>query len=721
MTYNESGKTDRYLNRDLSWVDFNERVLEEGLRKDLLPLDRFKYLSIVSSNYDEFFMVRVAALKRVLEKTGAVSKDFDFIEYSPDEVLKIISQKTRSIIARQYEALKKEIFPEMEAEGLTLLHPDTWNPAQKEYLESMFLREILPVLTPLRAEPEEPLHVIENYRIHVAFLLEPINEQSGIYPGASQKTSIVQIPPALDRIILFNPEHTGGKVKVCWTLLEDLVGAFGHFLFPGYKIVEQFFFKISRDADFSVDEQRDEDFIEAMEEVLESRKNSMVIRMSYSSGSLRLRDYFASRFNLREDDLFEIDGPLNLGSLYNLIDVPGFDKLREKPWKIYPHPAFGEDRPLWDRINEGDVILHLPYQSFEPVTRFFREAAIDPNVVSIKTTLYRTSENSPIIRALETASLSGKHVTAVVELKARFNEKQNISWANRLEKAGVIVVYGIARLKVHVKAAMVIRKENNRLRRYIHLSTGNYNDKTARIYTDISLFTAREDIAYETGLLFNIITGYSAAQPMRRLVIAPMDLKNKLLFLIKQEINSSTSETPGRIIAKMNALSDPEIIDALYKASRAGVEIMLNVRGICMLKPGISGNIHVVSIIDHNLEHTRICYFANGGADELYLSSADWMPRNLERRIEVMFPILQENTKHEVLEILLNYFRDNTHAWQLDPNGKWRRVINTEEPYRVQTHFLEMAEKAAKTVSTELPGTADTGFIIRRKPQAQQS
>ncbi|MDR0313022.1 MAG: polyphosphate kinase 1 [Treponema sp.] len=701
----------RYLSRDVSWVDFNERVLEEGLRHDLLPLDRYKYLSIVSSNFDEFFMVRVAAIKRAKEN----SADTHPAVFDPDEEQETITRKVRSIIGRQYRALKEEIFPELAQGGLCFLSPADWSSSHREFLESLFLQEYLPLLTPLRVEDDEPLPAIENLLIHAAFLLE--DEQG------EKKTAIVRIPPVLDRIIHLLPESLPNEEKSNWALLEDIILTWGDNLFTGYKVLEKMLFKINRDADFSVDEQRDEDFIEAMEKVLEDREISMVVRMSYSPGSTALRDYLASRFGLEQGDLYEIDGPLNLGNLHGLTQIRGFDHLREKPWKIYDNPAFPEDVSIWDRITQGDVFLHLPYQSFDPVLRFFREAATDPQVISIKTTLYRTSNNSPIIRALEQASLAGKHVTAVVELKARFNEKQNISWANRLEKAGVIVVYGMARLKIHAKAAVVIRRENERLKRYVHLSTGNYNETTARIYEDISLFTAREDIAYDTGLFFNTITGYSVIQSMRRLAIAPSTLKGRLLYLIEREINQSSSETPGMIIAKMNALADTDIINALYRASRAGVEILLLVRGICLLIPGVpemSEHIQVISIIDHYLEHSRICYFANGGNDEIYLSSADWMPRNLERRVELMFPILEENTKRFILEILSGYFQDNTHTWFLDSQGAWYRMSGTgEEPFRAQTRFLAMADKAASLVSGESLSRDNTGFIIRRKPPMQ--
>jgi len=498
-------------------------------------------------------------------------------------------------------------------------------------------------LTPLRVEETENLPSIDNNSLYAGFFLKAETALDEKPP--EEHISIIRIPPTSERIIFLpgeREEHGDDEMgQTYWALIEDLVETWGHYLYPGYKVTESLVFKVNRDADFSVDEQRDEDFIEAMEEVLEDRGRSMPVRMVYSPGSAKIRDCLAQKLSLAESDLFELKGPLNLEKVYDLIR--GYDHLREKPWKIFSHPAFSEDQSLWDRISQGDILLHLPYQSFDPVVRFFQDAAADPAVAAIKTALYRTSGDSPIIRALEQASLAGKHVTAVVELKARFDEGRNISWANRLEKAGVIVVYGLARLKIHAKITLVMRREYNRIKRYVHLSTGNYNDKTAKLYEDISLFTAREDIAFDAGLLFNMITGYSSVQAMNRLVIAPTALKRKLLELITREINRSSMEAPGRIMAKMNALADPEIINALYRASQAGVKVLLNVRGICTLVPGIKGlseNIRVVSIIDHYLEHSRIYYFSNGGAEELYLASADLMTRNLDRRVELMFPVL---------------------------------------------------------------------------------
>jgi polyphosphate kinase len=482
-------------------------------------------------------------------------------------------------------------------------------------------------------------------------------------------------------------------------------------LFPGLQVKETLLFKVNRDADFSVDEQRDEDFIVAMEEVLEGREKSMAVRMVYSPPGGRILDELARRFSLEADDLYPME-ILDLGGLADLVNIQGFDQLREKPRRIYP--LFGGEDSIWDIIGAGDVMIHLPYHSFDPVVRFFQEAAADPQVLSIKTALYRTSGNSPIIRALEEAALKGKQVTALVELKARFDEERNISWANELEKAGVIVVYGLARLKVHAKISMVIRWENDRMKRYVHLSTGNYNDKTARTYEDLGLFTCREDIAFDAGLIFNMLTGYSAIEPMRKLVIAPTGLKRRLLELIGRETDRSNRENPGKIIVKVNSLADTDIIDALYRASQAEVRVLLCVRGICTLVPGVPGlseHIRVTGIIDRYLEHSRIYYFANGGAEEIYLSSADWMPRNLERRVELMFPVLQEDLRRRLREILEAYFRDNTQARILDENGDWTLLSPApgESPFRIQEYLLSRA-------AAECPETSRTGFTVRRSP-----
>ncbi|MDR2370707.1 MAG: polyphosphate kinase 1 [Treponema sp.] len=697
----------RYLDRDLSWIDFNERVLEEGLRRDLPPLERFRFLSIVSSNFDEFFMVRVAAMKRAAgqaeKEEGAERGRTERIEA---DRLEAVSVKVRSIVRRQYECLEKEVFPDLARGGLELVRPSLWTDFQKKYLESFFLEEIFPVLTPLRIA--EILPAIDSFSLNCAFLIE---DERG-----KEFTAMVQIPQVFGRIVIFpGGAGKGSGERVHWALLEDAVINWGHYFFPGLAVKESMVFKVNRDADFSVDEKRDEDFIEAMEEVLEDRERSTAVRMVYSPGSLRLRKELAERLSLEEDDLYEISGPVNLGTLFDLVNTGGFDPLREKPWKIYPSEDFNAEESIWDRIKQGDVMLHLPYQSFDPVVRFFQEAAADPQVIAIKTALYRTSGNSPVVRALEQAGLAGKHVTAMVELKARFDEERNISWANSLEKAGVIVVYGLAELKVHAKISLVVRRENERIVRYVHIATGNYNDRTARLYEDVGIFTCREEVAYDAGLFFNMITGYSFVLPMRKLVTAPMGLKRRLLELIDREAKRASQGYPGKIMAKINALVDRDIVDALYRASQAGVRILLSVRGICVLVPGLPGlseNIQVSGVIDHYLEHSRIYYFANGGAEEIFISSADWMPRNLERRVELMYPVQEEVLRKELLETLQMYFRDNTQARRLDSTGVWTRLRpEGEDPFRVQKELLSRAARAAGSLRP-----VKQEFTVRRSP-----
>jgi len=705
-----------YFNRDLSWVDFNERVLEEGLRKDLPLFERFRFLSIVSSNFDEFFMVRVAAIKRA--QRAGISGDPSGI--GPAEQLKKISEKVHSMNRRLSACFMGEIFPGLAAEGLELVRPDSYTVPQMDYLESFFLGQIYPVLTPLRIEEDKPLPLFENHCINAAFLLAveetaPIGAPAG--EDAEEHIVTVQLPLSLDRIIWLPPEED----KLRWALLDDMILIWGSYLFPGYHVRESMLFQVNRDADFSVDERRDEDFIEAMEEVIEGREKSEVVRLVYSPGSNRLRDELAKRFSLENNDLYEFEGPFNAGGLMELSSVAGFEKFQEKPWKIYPAPGFAEDVSIWDCLSQGDVMLHFPYQSFDPVVRFFQEAAVDPQVISIKTALYRTGGNaqnpqaiSPIVRALEQAALNGKHVTALVELKARFDEGRNISWANRLEKAGVIVVYGLSQLKVHAKITMILRRENERIRRYVHLSTGNYNDKTAKAYEDLCLFTCREDIAYDASLLFNMITGYSQRQTMQRLVIAPYSLKPRLLELIEREAKRSDQKYPSKIMMKCNSVTDTDMINALYSASCAGVKIFLCVRGICALIPGIPGlseNIHVISVIDRYLEHSRMYYFANGGAEELYLASADLMSRNLERRVEIMFPIQDEKIRMELFGVLNAYFHDNCQARVLDSAGAWKRLSPApdETPFRVQKDMLSRAVR-----DSDIPGPVKQEFIVRR-------
>jgi len=698
-----------YFNRDLSWLDFNERVLEEGLRGDKPLFERFRFLAIVVANFDEFFMVRVAAIKRA-RRAG---RSGDPSGLSPAEQLEGVARKARSVIRRLYDCLMGEIFPGLADGGLELVRPDSYTVPQMDFLESFFLGEVYPILTPLRIEADKPLPFFESRSINAAFLLAP--EGAAMGEDSGERVVMVQIPLSISRIVWLPSDDQ----RLRWALLDDLLVTWGGYLFPGYRVMESMLFKVNRDADFSVDERRDEDFVEAMGEVLEERERSEPVRMVYSPGSDRLRDELAKQLSLGSGDLYEADGPLNPMGLMELTGIAGLENFQEKPWKVYPAPGFADDVSIWDRLSQGDVMLHFPYQSFDPVIRFFQEAASDPHVISIKTALYRTGGQpqavSPIVRALEQAALNGKHVTALVELKARFDEERNISWANRLEKAGVIVVYGLSQLKVHAKVTMVLRRENDRIKRYVHLSTGNYNDKTAKCYEDICMFTCRNEIAYDANLIFNMITGYSLKQPMRFLMTAPYDLKHKLLELIDREASRSSHKYSGKIMIKCNSVTDTDVINALYRASQAGVKIEMCVRGICALVPGVPGlseNIRVISVIDYYLEHSRIYYFSDGGTDELYLASADLMPRNLERRVEIMFPILDEKMRNELIGMLSTYFHDNCQARVLDgPSGIWKRVehFSGENPFRVQKEMLLRAAREADN-----PGPVKQEFVVRR-------
>jgi polyphosphate kinase len=688
-----------YFDRELSWLDFNARVLEEALRQDLPLLERYKFLTIVSSNFDEFFMVRMAALKRaVRHKNAACPPAGRAIE----DVYRQAQKKARDIISRQYDCLLNDVLPSLAKNGLSLLFIDQWDEAQTGFIERYFLDEVFPLLTPLRLDAGIP---IAGETLYAAFMLRE-NDAAGSF-----NTAVVRIPK--DRIVLLPPEDGGLR---CF-LLEDAIQRFASYLFPGYLVKERMLFKIDRDADFSVDEERDEDFIKAMEEVIVNRERSRVVRMIHSAGSDFLRDALARHLELSPPDLYLAPPPLYLANLAALYDIErfgvcGFESLKN----VRPNSVdvfFDEQKTLWERIGMGDILLHFPYESFNPVLSFFSEAARDPCVLAIKVTLYRTSGDSPVVRSLKDAALNGKQVTAVVELKARFDEERNINWAKDLEKAGVTVIYGLARLKVHAKTALVVRKEDGGLCSYLHLSTGNYNDKTAGMYADLCLFTANREFIRDAELFFNMVTGYSGAEKTRRLVIAPLSLKKRLIELIERETEQAARGHGALIKAKMNALSDTDVIDALYRASRAGVKIFLNVRGICSLIPGLAGlseNIKVVSVIDYFLEHARIVFVENGGDTELYLSSADWMTRNLERRVELMFPVLDERVKSRLSFILDSFFRDNCQAHALGADGVWRRLRPApgEERFQVQSFLKEYTEDLHGANAREKPV-----FIVR--------
>ncbi|WP_428770075.1 polyphosphate kinase 1 [Treponema sp. HNW] len=709
-----------FFNRELSWIEFNARVLTEASRKENPLLERLKFLAIVSSNFDEFFMVRVAGLKHQAQMNP---NETDNSGLTAREQLSRISDRVHKIFLEQHMMVRNQLFPLLEKKGLTYVPPEDFTEAERSFAGNFFQEEIFSLLTPIKSyicsedDSTAELPYIANLRLYAAFLLKPIIDKKDIHPDfcppAEEKPlAFVQIPPSLERIVRLPSE---GK-RQRFTLLDDIIIAFGTRLFEGYSVEQSLVFKAVCDAAFTVDEDRHEDFMEAMEEILEARRASRPIRLTCTGDSPEITRMLVEKTGLTEDDVYTAGKIIDLSFLSRLADMHGFSKLRYPAWKHFYPKDLVRSEAMWDVLKKRDMLLHVPYESYDPVLRFISDAADDPGVLAIKMTLYRTSGDSPVIKMLERAARKGKQVTVFVELKARFDERRNISWAQQLMHYGVIVVHGIVNLKVHAKMLLVVRRENEGIIRYVHMATGNYNEKTARLYSDISLFTSNREIANDASVFFNMLSGYSAIQTMRRLYMAPINLKSRLLYMIEREKLHSTPETPGLIMAKMNSLADSDIIKALYEANRAGVRIMLNVRGICTLVPGIrrqSENIKVISIVDRFLEHTRLLYFQNGGAEEVYLSSADWMSRNLDRRVELMFPVTQEDLFQELKDTLQLYFSDNTHAHELNTDGTWilKKPRSGESAVRAQEALYNIYKQRAETANKEIPRF----FTVRRK------
>ena len=704
-----------FFNRELSWLEFNARVLKQGLRKELPLLERVQFLSIVTSNFDEFFQVRVAATKRLLESNPDLA---DASGLTPKMVLSSISARAHQIIRQQQECLMGDLLPALAKEGLVYVPQEKYTPQQTEYLQKLFRSEIFPLLTPLRTDTEAFPH-IKNLDTYAGFILKPIagiKTTSTLFMGDDDlpRIAFVEIPSGINKLYWL---PTDGKARQ-FAMIEDIITDCGTQLFPGFEVEETLVFKVARDADFAVDEDSGSNFIHAMEDVLIQRKSSFPVMMSCNGTSTRIRDFLMEKLELTEEDVYKTEGILDPGGLLELREADETGKLSFEEWEHFYPADLPEDEPYWDTLKLHDKILHVPYESYDPVVKFLSDAADDDNVLAIKMTLYRTGRNSPIIDALERAAQRGKQVVVLVELKARFDEERNIAWANELEQAGVTVIYGLVNLKVHAKVLMIIRRESDTVRRYVHLATGNYNTKTAKLYSDISLFTANQEIANDVSLFFNLVTGYSTLQNMKHLGMAPVTLKDRILSMIQREIERSTPEQPGLIIAKMNSLTHEEVIAALYRASQAGVKIMLNIRGICMLVPGVKGlseNISVVSIVDRYLEHARIFYFQNAGTPELYCSSADWMSRNLDRRIELMFPILDKNAFRQVKSWLDMYFEDNTNAEVLLPNGSWEPVPKEKRAVHLRAQEMLYKHYKYQNETTEKARKNTQEFEVRRK------
>ena len=639
---------DKFFDRELSALEFNARVLAEAMDASNPLLERLKFIGIVSSNLDEFFMVRVASLKA----SGAA--------------LDAVRKKAHALMATRNDYFFKTLLPEMEAAGLIHLPVESCTPAQMDYLTTFFRREILPVLTPIALLPDAPAPTLANLRIHLIVGLTEALTRS------TKRFALIEVPYKIFPRMIFLPSEKGHP----FVLLENLISAFAQELFPGYEIEKRGYIRLTRGAELSIDEEKDEDFMRVMTEALRERRTGDIVRLEVSEKK-EWGAFLKERLEIAEEDIVENRAWLDLKTISHLAFQPGFESLKRPAWEPRVAPDFEREDDIWTLLRQKNVLLFHPYESFDPVVRLLESAADDPDVLAIKQTLYRTDQDSPVLKALARAAEKGKRVTILIELKARFDEENNIQWARRLANAGASVLYGIAGYKTHAKACLIVRRERDGIRRYVHLSTGNYNERTARIYSDIGYMTSDDSLAGDISAFFNMITGVSQPVLWSKIEVAPYGLRRKLLRLIRREAMRGSRERPGFIRAKMNSLVDPELIEALYKASEAGVQIQLNVRGICCLRPGVKGlseTIDVVSIVDQFLEHSRIFHFGNGGDEEVYLSSADWMPRNLDRRVELLFPIDDAANKKRLIETLDAYFRDNTKSWKLMPNGSYERI-----------------------------------------------
>lgn len=674
-----------FFDRELSWIAFNRRVLSEAQNPEVPLLERFKFLAITASNFDEFFMVRVASLRRAI-KNG--DRAVGVSPYSPSEILQKVLAEYADFVAAQYTLLETELLPALGLHRIYLRRPGELGPEQRAFVKAFFDRELFNVLAPVKIEANRPLPFVGNLKLNLAFLLRPSESRD---PEEEDKLVMLEVPAYLNRFLQV-PDNGD---SLSFVLIEDAIALFADRLFPGYQPLEVLTFRVSRDADIPVDEEKEEDFVEAMNRILQNRRHSKRVRVEISGTTPRIQARLVTLLEVDPEAVVPVPGPLNLKDFMSFSGLPGHEALKVPVWDSFR--SLSDEEDLWETIRQEDQLLFHPYESFSPVVRLITEAAVDPQVLSIRMTLYRTSGDSPIVQALARAALEGKQVLVLVELKARFDEEQNLGWAQTLEKAGGVVVYGVEGLKVHSKALLIVRREPEGIRRYAHLGTGNYHDKTARLYTDLGLLTARPDLTAEVAQFFNAITGYSAVTGLRHLIMAPTHMKKKVLALIDGAAQQAGMGVPVTLTAKMNSLADGDVIEALYRASQAGADIRLNVRGICMLVPGkaFSARIQVVSIVDRFLEHSRIFHFRFGDRDEVYLASADWMYRNLERRVELMFPIHQKNLKERVITLLRAYFDDNTKAHDLGSDGVWRRRRPGEgqTPVRVQQRFHDEAEE----------------------------
>ncbi len=688
-------KPEYYENRELSWLKFNYRVLNEARDKNIPLLERLKFVSITSSNLDEFFMVRVASLKDMVH---AGYKKTDIAGMTAKEQLEAINKDTRALVEMQYSTYNRSLVPLLHNHGIEIISAyEELDEVQGEYVDRYFEETVYPVLTPMAVDASRPFPLIRNKSLNIAALLNKKGDRKEELEFAT-----VQVPSVLSRIVQIPSQDEGSKTFI---LLEQIIERNIHRLFLNYHVVCAWPYRIMRNADLTIDEDEAEDLLQEIQKQLKKRQWGEVIRLEVEDKiDKRLLGILKEDLHIAQEDIFKINGPLDLTFLMKMYGTEGADDLRYEPYQPQRVPQIVPGEDIFAAIRKGDILLHHPYQTFDPVVDFIRQASLDPDVLAIKQTLYRVSGNSPIIASLAQAAENGKQVSVLVELKARFDEENNIVWAKKLEKAGCHVIYGLVGLKTHSKIALVVRKEEDGIRRYVHLGTGNYNDSTAKLYTDLGMFTCSEAIGEDATAVFNMLSGYSEPPSWNRLAVAPIWLRKRFLKLIKREIKHAQAGREAFIRAKMNSLCDRDIIGALYEASAAGVKIDLVVRGICCLKvgiPGISDNITVRSIVGNFLEHSRIFWFHNDGQEEIYMGSADWMPRNLDRRVEILFPVENEALMDQVRHILGTQLADNMKSHVLQPDGRYEKIDKRgKKLVNSQQQFCEEARNALpKTVN----------------------
>ena len=674
-------KPEYFYNRELSWLKFNLRVLKEAMIKDTPLLERLKFIAISASNLDEFFMVRVASLWSNFDN-GVEKRDASGM--SVHEQLVAISQAAHEQVRTQTKSLIA-LMAEMDAVKLHFRRVKDLSELGKDWLEEYYREVVFPVLTPMAVDASRPFPFLANKTLNLAVEL--------IKADGEHSMGLIQVPSVLDRIVEVEPEG-----KRTFVFLEDIIASHCHDLFKGCHILDMVSFRVTRDSDLDLEEDDSVDLMKEVEESLRKRKRGAAVRLEiFKTNNNRIKKFLEENLDVTEMEVYEINGPLDPTCFFKFIGMKGMWPWLYEPFVPQRPLELPDDSDLFAAIRANDILLHHPYESFDPVVKLVSDAADDPQVLAIKQTLYRVSGNSPIVAALARAAENGKQVTVLVELKARFDEENNILWARRLEKAGCHVIYGLVGLKTHAKIILIVRKEDNGIRRYLHLGTGNYNDSTAKLYTDLGLMTANDEFGSDASAFFNLLSGYSEPPVWNKLVMAPLGLREKIYALIDNEIAMVRAGREGHIIAKMNSLIDQPVIQKLYEASAAGVHIDLIVRGICGLRTGIEGisdNITVRSIVGRQLEHSRIFWFANGGEEQLYLSSADWMPRNLNDRVELFFPVETEEHIHRIKALLDLYLRDNVGAHMMQSNGTYRRVRNKLEPVSAQSTLYEMAQLA---------------------------